>query len=78
MRVVGRTQDFAEGLPSDAFEIVKPRFVGEVIAHAIINQLMVRELILPFDVKGLAPECVFAFDVDSHALIHCPSLPQQT
>ena len=53
VRVVGRTQDFAEGLPADGLQISEPRFVDEIIARAVFEQFSIGELILPFDVKGL-------------------------
>src|SRR5436305_1718602 len=56
VRIVGRAPDFAEGLPADGLQISEPRFVDEIIARAVFEQFSIGELILPFDVKGLAPE----------------------
>jgi hypothetical protein len=72
--IVGCAADFAEGLPADALQIIEPRFVYEIITRAVFEQFSIGELILPFDVKGLAPERIAPFDLDSHVPIHCLSL----
>ena len=74
LRIVRRAANLAEGLPANAFKVGEPRFVGEVVTRAVFDQFAVGKLILPFDMKGLTPERITPFNLDSCAPIHSLSL----
>jgi hypothetical protein len=67
--VGGRYDDVAEALPGDALQVGKPGRIGQIIVFGR-NDLAIRKLIGPLDVKSVLPEIVSASNLDSDELAH--------
>jgi hypothetical protein len=71
LEALGRSDNPAQDLSSNPVEIVDPFQFRQIISFAVVNQVSIRELVLPLDVKRATPEFVFALDFDSDPPRHC-------
>jgi hypothetical protein len=69
-RVLRREQHLREALRSNPPQIIKPFFCDQIETFSLRFELAFRELILPLNEYGIAPEFVTSNDLDPDAAFH--------